>query len=109
MTYNKNNIFYKIINQEIKSKIFFQNENIIVIYDINPINNTHLLIIPKSEIIDLNDLFEKNYLIFIDEIKNFIHLMKNKYNVDSYQLITNIGEFQEVKHLHFHFISNIKI
>ena len=49
-------IFTKIINGEIPSTVVYEQDNIIVIEDINPVSKTHLLIIPKKEIPTINDL-----------------------------------------------------
>ncbi|MDR2640516.1 MAG: HIT domain-containing protein [Candidatus Peribacteria bacterium] len=51
-------IFTKIINREIPSDIVYEQDNLIVIKDINPVAKTHLLIIPKKEIKTINDLEE---------------------------------------------------
>ncbi len=55
--YNKimeNCIFCKIINGKLPSTKRFEDENIIAINDINPVNKTHILFIPKEHI----DAFE---------------------------------------------------
>jgi len=49
-------LFTKIINREIPAEIVYENTNFIVIKDINPEKNTHLLIIPKKEIETINDI-----------------------------------------------------
>jgi histidine triad (HIT) family protein len=49
-------IFTKIINREIPSDIVYEQDNVIVIRDINPRAKTHLLIIPKKEIITVDDI-----------------------------------------------------
>jgi len=56
-------IFTKILKGEIKGDIIYQTENIFVIRDINPEEKTHLLIIPKEELISTSDLDEKNISI----------------------------------------------
>jgi histidine triad (HIT) family protein len=53
-------IFTKIINREIPSDIIYEQDNIIVIRDINPKAKTHLLIIPKKEILTIDDLEEED-------------------------------------------------
>ena len=49
-------LFTKIIKRKIPSDIFYEDDIIIVIKDINPQAKTHLLIIPKKEIPTINDL-----------------------------------------------------
>jgi histidine triad (HIT) family protein len=53
-------IFTKIINREIPSDIVYEQDNMIVIRDINPKAKTHLLIIPKKEILTIDNLVEED-------------------------------------------------
>jgi histidine triad (HIT) family protein len=53
-------VFTKIINREIPSEIIYEQDDLIVIKDINPIAKIHLLIIPKKEIETINDLEEED-------------------------------------------------
>ena len=47
---NQDCIFCKIINNQIKSDIIYQDNKILVFKDINPEAPVHLLIIPKEHI-----------------------------------------------------------
>ena len=49
-------IFEKIILREIPANIHYEDDDIIIIDDINPVAPVHLLIIPKKKIETLNDL-----------------------------------------------------
>ena len=49
-------IFCRIINDEIPSKVVFEDEIVKVIMDVNPRSNGHLLIIPKTHYQDLFDI-----------------------------------------------------
>ena len=44
----KNCIFCKIARKEIKSEIIYEDESIIAVLDINPVNSGHTLIFPKE-------------------------------------------------------------
>jgi diadenosine tetraphosphate (Ap4A) HIT family hydrolase len=44
--YNQNNIFAKIIRQEISAKIVYQDEYLLAFYDIKPEASVHILVIP---------------------------------------------------------------
>lgn len=47
--YDKNNIFAKIIRGEIPSKRVFENEYAMSFYDVNPMCDTHVLVVPRGE------------------------------------------------------------
>ena len=49
MSYNKENIFYKIINKEAKSETIYENKNTLVIKNLYPKALYHFLVIPKGE------------------------------------------------------------
>jgi len=53
-------LFTKIIAREIPSDIVYEDDNFIVIKDIVPEQKTHLLIIPKKELISINDLVDED-------------------------------------------------
>ncbi len=47
--YDKNNVFAKIVRGEIPANKICENENAMSFYDVNPMFDTHVLIIPKGE------------------------------------------------------------
>ena len=55
MSYDKNNIFAKILKKEIPCKKIFENDHVLSFYDINPQKKIHALVIPKGEYINLDD------------------------------------------------------
>ena len=57
--YDKNNVFAKMIRGEIPTNKVYENEYAMSFSDINPMFNTHVLVIPKGEYKDILD-FTKN-------------------------------------------------
>ena len=55
MSYDRNNIFAKILRGEIPCKKIYENEYILSFYDINPQKKVHALVVPRGEYIDLDD------------------------------------------------------
>ncbi len=89
-----------------RRKIIMENEMAFAIYDKYPVNQGHMLLIPKrhfpdifsatpEEVLDLHQLTEKarDYLL-------------EKYNPDGFNFGINIGEVagQTIFHLHIHII-----
>ncbi len=109
MTYDNNNIFAKILRNEIPCKKIYEDEFVLSFYDINPQKKIHALVIPKGKYVDLDD-FANN--ASIDEIAGLIkgiNLVAKKLNISvdtgkGYRVLANISEHggQEVPHLHFH-------
>ena len=94
MSYDKNNIFAKILRGEIPCKKVYENDHVLAFHDINPQKKVHVLIIPKGENKALT------------HVSNLLGA-KDK----GYRALTNIGSDggQEVPHLHFHIFAGEKI
>jgi len=109
MTYDKGNVFNKIIAGHIPADKVYEDEKILAFHDINPAAQIHILVIPKSEYTDYSD-FVKNataediahYFTKIDEIIEKLAISPN-----CYRLITNKGAQanQTVMHFHTHIIA----
>ncbi len=106
----ENCVFCKIINKELPSTIYYEDDKVIAIKDINPAAPVHVLIIPKEHIVNVKDINESNAQILID-----IHKAANKVAEDlgiseeGYRLITNCGAAagQTVFHLHYHLLGGV--
>ena len=119
MSYDKNNIFAKILRGEIPLKSnekIFENEFVLSFYDINPKKKVHALIIPKGEYTDLDDFSKRASEKEISELIKGINIVAKKLGISidggkGYRALANIGENggQEVPHLHFHLLGGEKI
>lgn len=97
-------IFTKIINGEIPSNKVHESGEFLAFHDINPKAPIHVLIIPKTEYRDFQEIpgdVMAKMTPFIQETADILGLNKN-----GYRLITNIGQDggQEVFHIHFHML-----
>ena len=110
--YNSENIFAKILRNEIPSEKVFENDDVYAFNDINPQAKIHVLIIPKSSYCSFIDFSENaspteqaNFYRSIQEIATKLSIN------NGYRLITNVGldGGQEVPHFHFHLLSGRKI
>ena len=109
MSYNKNNIFAKILRKEIPCKKIYENDYVLSFYDINPQKKIHALVIPKGKYVDLDDFSinaSSNEMVGLLKGINTV-AKKLKISVDTgkgYRALANISEHggQEVPHLHFH-------
>ena len=106
MTYDKNNIFAKILRKEIPCKKVYENDHVLAFHDINPQKKIHILVIPKGEYIDLDDFNNKASEKEIVELNRAITHVSKLLGVKEkgYRALTNIGNDggQEVPHLHYH-------
>ncbi|MGL5123799.1 MAG: HIT domain-containing protein [Fusobacteriaceae bacterium] len=101
-------LFTRIINREIPAEIIYENENIIIIKDINPVAKIHLLVIPKKEIPTLNDISQENKYLLGEIFFSIAEIAKElKIDKDGYRVIANCNNYggQEVFHIHFHILA----
>jgi|TARA_B110000967_G_C18667265_1_gene451177 histidine triad (HIT) family protein len=108
MSYDKNNIFAKILRGEIPCNKVYENEYVMSFHDINPQKKIHVLIIPKGEYIDLDDFIDKasntEIVEFNKGISHTIKMLKISNQEGGYRILSNTGKYggQEVPHLHYH-------
>jgi histidine triad (HIT) family protein len=113
MSYDKNNIFAKILRGEIPCKKVYENKHVLAFYDVNPQKKIHVLVIPKGEYVDLDDFNSKASDKEITELSKAITHVSALLGTKGkgYRTLANIGSDggQEVPHLHFHIFAGEKI
>lgn len=99
-------IFSKIIEGELPAEKVYENEHVIAFKDIHPQAPTHLLIVTKKEIPDIQSL-EPGDFYLLGEVAKAAQQLAEEYGLkDGYRLLTNNGSGagQTVFHLHFHLL-----
>ena len=117
MSYDKNNIFAKILRGEIPCKKIYENDFVLSFHDINPQKKIHALVIPKGEYVNLDDFSSKAQEKEIVGLIKGINIVAKKLGVSEevkgggYRSLVNVGENggQEVPHLHFHIFGGEKV
>jgi histidine triad (HIT) family protein len=97
-------IFCKIVSRELPSKIEYEDKDLMVFQNINPIAPTHVLIIPKKHIVNLSDVSESDQKV-LGKILIVAKKMSVKLGVSkAFRVAVANGEGagQSVFHLHFH-------
>lgn len=108
----QDSIFTKIIKREIPSDIIFEDKDVMVIKDINPLAPIHLLIFPKRQIATLNELTEKDSDLISKIILVATKIAKDfKVDQTGYRLVMNCNEYagQTVYHIHCHLLAGKKL
>lgn len=97
-----NCIFCRIIKKDQPANIIFEDKDLIVILDIDPISEGHCLVIPKSEAKDLFELGENLAGKIMDAASRVGNAIEKAYNYDGIMITSVSGEFQDVPHFHLH-------
>ena len=104
--YDGNNVFARILRDEIPAKRVYEDEHALAFHDINPLAPTHILVIPKGPFVSWDD-FSANatdsqiagFVRAVGKVAREAGLVEN-----GYRLLANTGtnSGQEVPHLHVH-------
>ena len=99
-------LFCKIAEGQIPSNKVYEDEVCFAFHDIDPQAPTHFLVIPKAHIGSVAEVTEDNAAV-VAHIFAVISNVTKELGLDSYRVVSNIGEQagQSVPHLHFHVLS----
>jgi diadenosine tetraphosphate (Ap4A) HIT family hydrolase len=107
--YDKENIFAKIIRKEARAELVYEDSQVLVFKDKNPVADLHLLVVPKGEYECFHDFIDRATTM---EIAHFFRTIQRAARVQGlhikgYKLVTNngVGVGQSVPHFHFHLLA----
>jgi histidine triad (HIT) family protein len=111
MSYDRENIFAKILRGEIPAKKLYEDEFAIAFPDISPNAPTHALVIPKGEFARYDDFIATASDAQIAGFFKAVRSVAKELGVEAYRLITNNGESvgQSVHHFHVHILGGKKL
>ena len=112
MDFDKDNIFYKIVQKEEKANIIYENDYVCCFEDICPSAPIHILIVPKKFIKSLATI-EKEDEKYLSEIlfaSKEVAKIKN-INESGFRLISNCNYDggQEINYMHFHLVGGCRV
>ena len=106
MTYDRDNVFARILRGEIPCQKVFEDAHALAFHDLNPQAKLHVLVIPKGEYASWADFSDR---ASAEEIAGFVRAVgrvAHDLGLDEpgYRLLANHGRDsgQEVPHLHVH-------
>jgi diadenosine tetraphosphate (Ap4A) HIT family hydrolase len=113
MTYDNQNIFAKIIREEIPCDKVFEDDYVLAFRDIQPQAPVHILVIPKGAYISLEDFSAKASAEELSAFHRAVAKIVNDENLSEhgFRAIANAGNDggQEVPHYHLHLIGGKKL
>lgn len=99
-------IFRKIIDREIPANIVYEDELCLAFHDVSPQAPTHVLLIPKKEIVNVAGLSEEDRELAAHLLLTVNVVAKSLELDNGYRVVANCGADggQSVDHLHFHIL-----
>ncbi|MGH4121619.1 MAG: HIT family protein [Clostridium sp.] len=101
-------IFCKIVKGELPSNLVFEDDLIMCFLTIVPINEGHVLIIPKNHYLDTDEIPTEVVTSMMVLSKRIVKVIKEKYSPDGYSIMQNGGEFNDIGHYHMHVFPRYK-
>jgi histidine triad (HIT) family protein len=100
-------LFGKIIRREIPADIVYEDDLCLAFKDINPQAPTHVLLIPKKEIVKLSDAGAEDQAILGHLLLAAGKIARQLGVADAFRLVVNNGAEagQSVFHLHLHILA----
>ena len=99
-------LFCKIIAGDIPSTKVYEDDRIYAFRDIAPQAPTHVLVVPKAHMEDVNDVTAENSAVIARIFEVIPEIAKAEGLVNGYRVVSNCGADagQTVQHLHFHIL-----
>ncbi len=100
-------IFCKIIRKEAESDIVYEDDAIIAFRDIRPKAPTHILVVPKEHVADLNAFTSEHTELLGSLALKAAEIAKEQGIAESgYKIVSNVGDDggQIIQHFHFHIV-----
>jgi len=101
-------IFCKIVKGDLPSNLIYEDNLIMCFLTIEPINEGHVLIIPKSHYLDTDEIPTEVVTSMMVLSKRIVKVIKEKYSPDGYSVMQNGGEFNDIGHYHMHVFPRYK-
>jgi len=99
------NDFYcdEVLNGKTPVQVVTETENVLAFYHTRPFFEAHIVVVPKRHVASLLTLKESDRDLLI-ELFETIKKVALQLNVEkgATRVLTNLGNYQDSKHLHFH-------
>ena len=95
-------VFCKIADNTISSNIIYENHLVKCFLDAEPINEGHILIIPKAHYLDADELPDGVACEIMRISQKILKSLRQCYDFPGYSIMQNGGIFNDVGHYHMH-------
>ena len=97
-------LFCKLVAGEIKTDKVLETNSVVAVNDINPVAETHIVIIPKKHIDSVLTVESSDFRDIIEMFGVAKKLVEEK-KLLAFRLAFNGGRYQHVPHLHMHLLA----
>lgn len=94
--------------EKLVTDIVYEDEMVMAFMDMDPINEGHVLLVPKNHYLDVDEIPDEILTHLMLVSKKIVAVLKEIYNPDGYSIMQNGGEFNDVGHYHLHIFPRYK-
>jgi len=104
MSYDDDNVFAKILRDEIPSMRVYEDSETLAMMDIMPRADGHVLVIPKTPARNMLDASSEQMAVCLKTVQRISHAMIRAFEADgvTVQQFNEAAGGQEIFHLHYH-------
>ncbi len=88
--------------EKLATDIVYEDELVMAFMDIDPINEGHILLVPKLHYLDVDEIPDETLSHLMIISKKIVSALKEIYKPNGYSIMQNGGEFNDVGHYHLH-------
>ncbi|SFL34748.1 Diadenosine tetraphosphate (Ap4A) hydrolase [Paenibacillus sp. 1_12] len=92
----------KLANEKGVAHVVYENEYVTCLLDIEPMNEGHLLILPKKHYLDVEELDSDTAAAIMSSSAFIAKVLKQLFQPDGITIIQNGGLFNDLGHYHMH-------
>ena len=97
----------EVLSGKTQVKKVFESENVLAYHHTRPFWETHIVVIPKTHVDSLLTVQKELLDELLDAVKTVASLVLGEKGAA--RVLTNLGDYQDSKHLHFHVNSGEQI
>jgi len=88
--------------ENLTTDIVYEDALVMAFMDMDPINEGHVLLVPKEHYLDVDELPDEFLTHLMLVSKKIVLALKEIYQPDGYSIMQNGGKFNDVGHYHLH-------
>ena len=88
--------------ENLTTDIVYEDDLVMAFMDMDPINEGHVLLVPKEHYLDVDELPDEILFRLMIVSKKIVTALKQVYQPDGYSIMQNGGTFNDVGHFHLH-------
>lgn len=92
----------QLANGQVQGHVVYENEWLTCLLDIAPLNEGHVLILPKRHVAELEELEEETSVAILKAVMKMSRVIKTLYQPDGVTILQNGGTFNDLGHVHVH-------